>query len=168
MKTQTWIRTLSVAVAPLFNQVFDRELREALWKIFVSYAAKGYTPSVVAKSVLWPYNTRYMGKTPRTCWGSNCYYKLTWGDFFGVFVGKLIEVEHIEHEESSVPSVHNVSSTPMRLANLEEQTTNIEATPLTGVDTSQEQSEPSTPSTPSTNSPHSEKTNSLNRLLVTN
>ena len=145
------------ASAPLFNQIFDRELREALWKIFVNYAAKGYTPSVVAKSVLWPYNTRYMGKTPRTCWGSNCYYKLTWGDFFGVFVGKLIEVEHIEHEESSVPSVHNVSSTPMRLANLEEQTTNIEATPLTGVDTSQEQSELGTLCTLGTNFPPSSK-----------
>jgi hypothetical protein len=149
------------ASAPLFNQIVDRELREALWKIFVNYAAKGHTPSVVVRSVLWPYNTRYMGKTPRTCWGSNCYYKLTWEDFFGVFVGKLIEVEHIEHEESSVPSVHNVPSTPIRLANLEEQTSNIETTPPTGVDTSQEQSELDTLCTLDTNlPPSSEKTNS--------
>jgi hypothetical protein len=149
------------ASAPLFNQIVDRELREALWKIFVNYAAKGHTPSVVVRSVLWPYNTRYMGKTPRTCWGSNCYYKLTWEDFFGVFVGKLIEVEHIEHEESSVPSVHNVPSTPIRLANLEEQTSNIETAPPTGVDTSQEQSELDTLCTLGTNlPPSSEKTNS--------
>jgi hypothetical protein len=128
------------ASAPLFNQIVDRELREALWKIFVNYAAKGYTPSVVAKSVLWPYNTRYMGRIPRTHGITGWYYKLTWRDFFDVFVGKLIEVEHIEHEESSVGSVSNVGNSPMRLANLDEQTTNIEATPLTGIDTSQEQS----------------------------
>jgi hypothetical protein len=79
-----------------------------------------------------------------------------------------LPVEHIEHEESSVLGVLGVLGTPMRLANLEEQTTNIETAPPFGVDACQGQSEPSTPSTPSTNSPHSEKTNSLNRLLVTN
>jgi hypothetical protein len=148
------------ATAPLFNQIVDRELREALWKIFVNYAAKGYTPSVVAKSALWPYNTRYMGKIPRTCGGSNCYYKLTWSDFFAVFVGKLIEVEHNELEESSVSNVHNVPNTPMHLTNLEEQTTNIETVPPSNVDTSQEQSGLDTLCTLDTNlPPSSEKTN---------
>jgi hypothetical protein len=150
------------ASAPLFNQIVDRELREALWKIFVNYAAAGYTPSVVARSALWPYNTRYMGKIPRTCRGSNCYYKLTWSDFFDVFVGKLVETEHNELEESSVPNVHNVPNTPMRLANLEEQTTNVETAPPFGVDTSQGQSGIGTLCTLGTNSPHSEKTNSSN------
>jgi hypothetical protein len=126
------------ASAPLFNQIVDRELREALWKIFVNYAAKGYTPSVAAKSVLWPYNTRYMGKVPRTCGGSNCYYKLTWGDFFDVFVGKLVESEYTE--ESYVSNVHNVSNPPTPLTSLEEQATNIKTTTPADVDTSQEQS----------------------------
>jgi hypothetical protein len=149
------------ASAPLFNQVVDRELREALWKIFVNYAAKGYTPSVVAKSVLWPYNTRYMGRIPRTHGITGWYYKLTWGDFFDVFVGKLIEVEHIEHEENSVGNVGSVGNSPMRLANLEERTTNIEATPLTGVDTSQEQSGlPTLPTLPTELLPSSKETNS--------
>jgi len=60
-----------------------------------------------------------------------------------------------------VPSVHNVPSTPIRLANLEEQTSNIETAPPTGVDTSQEQSELDTLCTLDTNlPPSSEKTNS--------
>jgi hypothetical protein len=102
-----------------------------------------------------------MGKTPRTCGGSNCYYKLTWSDFFDVFVGKLIEVEHNELEESSVPNVHNVPNTPTHLANLEEQTTNIETVPPLNVDTSQEQSGLDTLSTLGTELPPSnEKTNS--------
>jgi hypothetical protein len=148
------------ASAPLFNQIVDRELREALWKIFVDYAAKGYTPSVVVKSVLWPYNTRYMGKIPRTCGGSNCYYKLTWLDFFDVFVGKLVESEHNELEDSSVPNVHNVPNTLMRLANLEKQETNIETVPPPDVDASQGQSGLGTLCTLDTNlPPSSEKTN---------
>jgi hypothetical protein len=157
------------ASAPLFNQVVNRELRETLWKIFVDYAAKGYTPSVVAKSVLWPYNTRYMGKTSRTCGGSNChptccYYKLMWQDFFDIFVGKLIEREYnevVEVEGSSVLNVLNVLNPPTRLTHFEEQITNNETTAQTNINTSQAQSELSTLSTLSTNlPPSSEKTNS--------
>ncbi|MFZ8808950.1 MAG: hypothetical protein ACO2PN_12730, partial [Pyrobaculum sp.] len=150
------------ASVPLFNQVADRELREALWKIFVNYAAKGYTPSVVAKSVLWPYNTRYLGKIPRTHGISGWYYKLTWGDFFDVFVGKLIEVEHNEPEESPVSNVGSVGNPPMRLTDLEEQAINVEAVPPTGIDISQGQSELPTLLTLPTNLPPSEKTNSSN------
>jgi hypothetical protein len=126
------------ASAPLFNLIIDKELREALWRIFVNYASKGYTPSVAVRSVLWPYNTRYMGKVPRTCGGSNCYYKLTWGDFFDVFVGKLVESEYTE--ESYVSNVPNVSNAPTPLTSLEGQATNIKTTTPADVDTSQEQS----------------------------
>jgi len=128
------------ASAPLFNLIIDKELREALWKIFVNYASKGYTPSVAARSVLWPYNTRYMGKVPRTCGGSNCYYKLTWGDFFDVFVGKLVESEYYT-EETPVSNVPNVPNPPIPLTSLEEQAANDKPTTPVGVDTSQEQSE---------------------------
>ena len=123
------------ASTPLFNLIIDKELREALWRIFVNYASKGYTPSVAARSVLWPYNTRYMGKVPRTCGGSNCYYKLTWQDFFDVFVGKLVESEY---RESPVSNVLNVPNAPMPLTSLEEQAANIKTTTPAGVDTSQE------------------------------
>ena len=154
------------ASAPLFNQIVDRELREALWKIFIDYAAKGYTPSIVAKSILWPYNTRYMGKIPRTHGISGWYYKLTWGDFFDVFVGKLVEVEDNEQEESPVSNVSNVGNPPMRLSNLEEQATNIETVPPPNVDTSQGQSGLPTLLTLPTNLPPSSKeTNSSDLAL---
>jgi hypothetical protein len=154
------------ASAPLFELIVDRELREALWKIFVNYAVKGYTPSVVAKSVLWPFNTRYMGKIPRTHGISSWYYKLTWEDFFDVFVGKLVEVEHNEQEESSVGNVSKVSNPPMRLSNLEEQTTNVETAPPTGVDTSQEQGElPTLLTLPTSLPPSRETTNSPDLAL---
>jgi hypothetical protein len=80
---------------------------------------------------------------------------LTWFDFFDVFVGKLIEIEHNKQDESSVSSVHNVPSTPMRLSNLEGQMTNIEAVPPTNVDVSQGQSELGTLCTLDTNLPPS-------------
>jgi len=127
------------ASAPLFNLIIDKELREALWRIFVNYASKGYTPSVAARSVLWPYNTRYMGKVPRTCGGSNCYYKLTWGDFFDVFVGKLVESEYYI-EEGPVSNVPNVPNAPMPLTSLEERETVIKPTAPVSVGTSQGQS----------------------------
>jgi hypothetical protein len=144
------------AGAPLFNQIMNREMREALWSIFTTYAAKGYTPSVSVNSVLWPKNTRNLGRIPRTCGkhldgGVDCYYKMTWGDFFEVFVGKLIESEAAE--EGQVLSGAEVLNAPMRLTNPEEQKTNIETTPPTNIDTSQAQSGLSTLSTLSTELP---------------
>jgi hypothetical protein len=144
------------AGAPLFNQVMNREMREALWSIFTTYAAKGYTPSVSVNSVLWPKNTRNLGRIPRTCGkhldgGVDCYYKMTWGDFFEVFVGKLIESEAAE--EGQVLNGAEVLNAPMRLTNSEEQKTNIETTPPTNIDTNQAQSGLSTLSTLSTNLP---------------
>jgi len=144
------------AGAPLFNQVMNREMREALWSVFTNYAAKGYTPSVLAGSVLWPKNTRNLGKIPRTCGKHlsgevDCYYKMTWGDFFEVFVGKLIESEAAE--EGQVLIGAEVLNAPMHLTNSEEQKTNIETTTPTNIDTNQAQSGLSTLSTLSTELP---------------
>jgi hypothetical protein len=86
---------------------------------------------------------------------------LTWFDFFDVFVGKLIEVEHNEDEERLVSNVHNVPNTPTRLTHFEEQVTNNETTVQTNIGTSQAQSELDTLCTLDTNlSSISEKTNS--------
>ncbi|MFP3169557.1 MAG: hypothetical protein RXR01_10655, partial [Thermoproteus sp.] len=144
------------AGAPLFNQVMNREMREVLWNIFTTYAAKGYTPSVSVNSVLWPKNTRNLGKIPRTCGKHlsgevDCYYKMTWGDFFEVFVGKLIESEAAE--EGQVLIGAEVLNAPMHLTNSEEQKTNIETTTPTNIDTNQAQSGLSTLSTLSTDLP---------------
>jgi len=138
------------ASAPLFNLIIDRELREALWRIFTDYAAKGYTPSVLAGSVLWPKNTKMLGRIPRTSLRRSDgtvehYYKLTWQDFFEVFVGRLVAGDQQTTEERiSYPSNGGyggeVVSLPTPLTNLENQATNIETIQQASVDTSQGQS----------------------------
>jgi hypothetical protein len=137
------------ASAPLFNQIINRELREALWKIFVDYAAKGYTPSVLAGNVLWPKNTKMLGRIPRTSLRRSDgtvqhYYKLTWQDFFEVFVGRLVAGDQQTTEEyTTYPSAGisggEVVSPPTPLTNLENQATNIETAAPANVDTSQAQ-----------------------------
>ena len=139
------------ASAPLFNLVIDRELREALWRIFTDYAAKGYTPSVLAGSVLWSKNTKMLGRIPRTPLRRSDgtvehYYKLTWQDFFEVFVGRLVAGDQQTIEEHvSYPNYGGyggeVVSLPTLLTNLENQATNIETVQQANVDTSQGQRE---------------------------
>jgi len=144
------------AAAPLFNQVINKEMREALWRIFVDHAAKGHMPSVLVNSVLWPKNTRTLGKIPRTCGKRlggevDCYYKMSWSEFFEVFVGKLIGSEAAE--EGQVLIGAEVLNAPTRLTNSEEQRTNIETTPPGSIDVSQAQRGLSTLSTLSTDLP---------------
>jgi hypothetical protein len=138
------------AEAPLFNLIIDRELCEILWRIFTDYAAKGYTPSVLAGSVLWPKNTKMLGRIPRTSLRRSDgtvehYYKLTWQDFFKVFVGRLVAEDYQTTEEyTTYPSAEvsggEVVSPPTSLTNLKNQATNIETTAPANVDTSQAQS----------------------------
>ncbi|MFZ8840568.1 MAG: hypothetical protein ACO2PM_16950 [Pyrobaculum sp.] len=138
------------AEAPLFNLIIDRELREALWRIFVDYAAKGYVPSVLAGSVFWPKNTKMLGRIPRTSLKRSDgavehYYRLTWQDFFEVFVGRLVAGDKQTTGEyntylSAGISGGEVVSPPIPLTNLENQATNIETAAPANVDTSQEQS----------------------------
>jgi hypothetical protein len=137
------------AEAPLFNLIADRELREALWRVFVDYAARGYVPSVLAGSVLWPKNTRALGKIPRTPWKRpdgtvECYYKLSWQEFFETFVGRLFIAEEETHAEetatSPAPGVERVEF-PKPLTGVGEQATNIETAPPSGVNISKAQSE---------------------------
>ena len=138
------------AEAPLFNLIVDRELREALWRIFIDYVAKGYVPSVLASSVLWPKNTKMLGRILRTSLKRSVgdveyYYKLTWQDFCEVFVGRLVARDQQTTEEyntylSAGISGGEVVSPPTPLTNLENQATNIETAAPANVDTSQEQS----------------------------
>jgi len=138
------------AEAPLFNLIVDRELREALWRIFVDYASKGYAPSVLASSVLWPKNTKMLGKIPRTPArlsgkGVEYYYKLTWQDFFEIFVGQLIArdqqtTEELSTYQNTVVNGGEVVNPPKPLTNLENQAANVETSAPADVDTSQEQS----------------------------
>jgi len=138
------------AEAPLFNLIVDKELREALWRIFVDYAAKGYTPSVLAGSVLWPRNTKMLGRIPRTSLKHpsgevEYYYRLTWQDFFKVFVGRLIAgdqpttVEYTTYPSAGISGGY-VISPPTPLTNLENQAANVESAAPADVDTSQGQS----------------------------
>ncbi len=138
------------AEAPLFNLIIDRELREALWRIFVDYAAKGLVPSVLASSVLWPKNTKMLGRIPRTSLKRSDssvehYYRLTWQDFFEVFVGRLVAgneqtTERYNIYPSAGVSGGEVVSPPTPLTNLESRAANIETAAPANVDTSQEQS----------------------------
>lgn len=98
--------------ASLFDRIADRELREALWRIFQVYAAEGYVPSVLAGSKQWPKNTRMLGRIPRTPWRRSdgiieYYYKLTWQEFFETFVGRLVADERrtFVEETNSHPDV---------------------------------------------------------------
>jgi hypothetical protein len=139
------------ASAPLFNMIIDKELREVLWRIFIDYAAKGYTPSVLAGSVLWPKNTKMLGRILRTSLKRSggdveYYYKLTWQDFCEVFVGRVVAGDQQTTEEyntylSAGVSGGYVVSPPTPLTNLENQAANIETTTPANVDTSQGQSE---------------------------
>jgi len=138
------------AEAPLFNLIIDRELREALWKVFVDYAAKGYAPSVLAGSVLWPKNTKMLGRISRTSLkrsdGSvEYYYKLTWQDFCEVFVGRLVAGDQQTFEEYNTYPGAGISggyvvSPPTPLTNLENRATNVETAAPAYVNTSQGQS----------------------------
>jgi hypothetical protein len=130
--------------------IIDKELREAYGGSFVNYAAKGYTPSVLAGSVLWPKNTKMLGRIPRTSLRRSDgavehYYKLTWEDFLEVFVGKLVAgdqqtTEQYNTYQSAGVSGGEVVSPPTPLTNLENQATNIETVQQANVDTSQGQS----------------------------
>jgi len=138
------------AEAPLFNLIIDKELREALWRIFVDYAAKGLAPSVLAGSVLWPKNTKMLGRILRTSLKRSdgdveYYYKLTWQDFFEVFVGRLVAGDQQTPEEyNAYPSAGisggYVVSSPTPFTNLENHAANIETAAPANIDTSQEQS----------------------------
>ena len=138
------------ASVPLFNLIISRELREALWRIFTDYAAKDYTPSVLAGSVLWPKNTKMLGRIPRTSLRRSDgtvehYYKLTWLDFFEVFVGQLIAGDQQTTEEHNIYPDAGVSdsyvvSPPTPLTNLENRAANVETAAPADVDTSQGQS----------------------------
>jgi hypothetical protein len=158
------------AGAPLFNQIMNRDMREVLWSIFTTYAAKGYTPSVLAGSVLWPKNTKTLGRMPRTSWKRpdgtvEYYYKLTWQEFFETFVGQLIAAEQREVAEGAgqVVSGGEVVSPPNPLMNIENQATNIETAPPTSIDSSKAQSELTTLTTLTTNLP--EGINLQNEIL---
>jgi len=143
-------RYRSPAEAPLFNLIIDRELREALWRIFVDYASRGYVPSVLAGSVLWPKNTKMIGRIPRTparlsSKGVEYYYKLTWLDFFEIFVGQLFArdqqtIEELSPYQNMVVNGGEVVNPPKPLTNLENQVIDVETSAPADVDTSQEQS----------------------------
>jgi hypothetical protein len=159
--------------APLFKLIIDKELREALWKIFIDYAAKGYTPSVLAGSVLWPKNTKMLGRIPRTSLKRSdgdveYYYKLAWQDFFEVFVGRLVAGDQQTTEEhTTYPSVGvsggEVVSSPTPLTNQENQATNIETATLANVATSQEQSGLTTSPPPAGGQPVVSESTSINQ-----
>jgi len=158
------------AGAPLFNQIVNKEMREALWSVFTNYAAKGYTPSVLAGSVLWPKNTKTLGRIPRTSWKRpdgtvEYYYKLTWQEFFETFVGQLIASEQREVAEGAGQMVSGgeVVSPLKPSTNIENQATNIETAPPISVDSSKAQSELTTLTTLTTDLPKG--INSQNEFL---
>jgi hypothetical protein len=160
------------AGALLFNQVMNREMREALWSIFTNYAAKGYTPSVLAGSVMWPKNTKTLGRIPRTSWKRpdgtvEYYYKLTWREFFEIFVGQLIAAEQREVAEGAVQVVSGgeVVNPPKPLTNIENQATNIETAIPTSIDSSKAQSELTTLTTLTTDLPKDINSQNENEIL---
>jgi len=104
----------------------------------------------LAGSVLWPKNTKMLGRIPRTTMKRSDgtvehYYKLTWQDFFEIFVGRLVAEDQQTTNEYTIYPGAGVSggfvvSPPTPLTNLDNQATNVESAAPGNVDTSQEQS----------------------------